>query len=196
MNASKIGALAGIAALLGLGASIVPSALLGRWVDAGAQAGSVPMLGTRGTSVAVYTSVVEMVGVLVTVGLGVGLGYWLARRMDDEDLRSALWAVAIGSGAALVIAATGPLVYGAWSVGGGGFSELSWLGLYLVVVFRHLVDVSLVLTVSTVAGAGFHRFDLGGWGGPRSTGTDRNRQSSAAADAARGDESRKEAQTP
>lgn len=166
MNTKRIGALAGAVALLGLVASSVPGYLVSQWVDGGAQSGVVPTFGTVGVTVSVYTSVVGMVEVGVPVLLGVALGYRLARRLGDDDLNRALGAVAAGSVAALLLAATVPLA-GVWSVG-GGVTGVSGLLLYVFVVLQHLVGVSLLVTVGAAAGVALERFDLFDRGDARS----------------------------
>lgn len=162
MNRKQSGALAGAITLLALGASTIPGYLVEQWVDSGLRAGVVPMVGTPGTTVSVYTSLVNVVEIGVPVLLGVGLGYSLARRLDDDELSEALRAVAGGSIGTVLLAATVPLSL--LSVG-GGVGGVAGVVMYTTVVLQHLITVSLLVTAGTGAGVVLDRFDLTGGDG-------------------------------
>jgi hypothetical protein len=157
MNWKQSGALTGAVTLLALGATTVPGYLVEQWVDSGLQAGLIPMVGTPGTTASMYTSLVHVVEVGVPVLLGVGLGYTLARRLDDDELSGALRGVVGGSIVAVLLAATVPLSILSL---GGGVGGTAGVVMYATVVLQHLITVSLLVTAGTGAGVVLDRYDL------------------------------------
>ena len=164
MNWKQSGTLAGAVTLLPLGASTAPGYLVDQWVDSGPQTGLLPMVGTPGTTVSVYTSLVNVVEVGVPVLLGVGLGYYLARRLNADELSGALRAVAGGSIGAVLLAATVPLSFLSLGDGVGGTAGVV---MYATVVLQHLITVSLLVCAGTALGVVLDRFDLTAGDGDR-----------------------------
>lgn len=153
MNNRRIGVLAGVVSLLGLAVQHVPPIVLDRWITGGF-GGAMPMVGTVGQTVVVYTLIAESVGPLVTLLLALGLGYYVSRRLDmGHEYRRFVGAVAVGS----LVSIAGlwvVLLYGAQSTPLDGSGVL----MSLAVLVRMIVTGSLVITVGAFAGAALAHF--------------------------------------
>lgn len=154
MNARKIGILAGIVGAVSLVVQFVPGRLLGQWIDSGFQQELPLMFETVGTTVTVYNYLFDIFGLLVTVGLGLGLGYTVGRRIDvATEYRRFVGTVAAGSILSVVLG------WGViWSFFRPGPMDGGTVALMLLVVSEWIVSVSLVVTVGALAGAALAGF--------------------------------------
>lgn len=153
MNRRRIGALAAIVSVLGLVVQYVPSVVLDRWTTGGFE-GVIPMVGTVGQTVVVYSLVADTAGPLVTLLLAVGLGYYASRRLDmGHEYRRFGGIVAVGSLFSVTVI-WAVLMYAAQSTPMDATSVLVSLAVFV----RMVVTVSLVITVGAFAGAALSPF--------------------------------------
>lgn len=155
MNERSVVASAAVVGVVSVTAELVPAYLVGRLV-AGDAFGWLPRLERATMTTSVYTSLLGVVGSLVTVGLGVGLGYYVGQRIDVPDELPRL-AKTVAAGSALGVAGGFLLVT---LVGAGGFTGASPPGLGTVALFVVLVNtigtavsMSLVVTGGALVGA-------------------------------------------
>lgn len=153
MNSRRIGVLAGIVSVVGLVVNYAPSVVLERWFGGGFD-GAVPMVGTAGQTVVVYSHVANSGGLFMTLLLALGLGYYASRRLNmGHEYRRFGGAVAVGS---LVSIASlwAVMMYGVQATPMDASSTL----VSLAVLVRMTVTVSLVVTVGAFAGAALAHF--------------------------------------
>ena len=111
MDTRRINAVGAFVTLLALATSTLPGFLLGRAIDGWLEDGSavgLPLLGSVGQTVSIYSYVVGALEQFLPLAIGVWLGVWLTRRSSATELPESLRAVAVGS-AAVVAAAAIPL---------------------------------------------------------------------------------------
>lgn len=153
MNNRRIGVLAGIVSVVGLVVNYAPSVVLDRWFGGGFD-GAIPMVGTAGQTVVVYSHVVNSGGLFMTLLLALGLGYYASRRLDmGHEYRRFGGAVAVGS---LVSIASlwVVMMYGVQVTPMDATSIL----VSLAVLVRMAATVSLPVTVGAFAGAALTHF--------------------------------------
>ncbi|MEF8800985.1 MAG: hypothetical protein V5A38_13545 [Halolamina sp.] len=164
MNANRIGTVAGVMAIVTLLVSTVPAIVLRRWIGGDPGQGPVPLFGTVGITVSAYWSIVDIIGVVVPIALGIVLGVWIGRHDGTTgEMRRGLRAATIGSAVAVLLATAIPVVI--WSAP----ADVAGVGLFVVVV-QHLVSASLVVTDGAFAGAALEQFEFGSAGGKRPNG--------------------------
>lgn len=153
MNDRRIGTLAGIVSVVGLVVNYAPSVVLERWFGGGFD-GAVPMVGTAGQTVVVYSHVANSAGPLVTLSLAIGLGYYASRRLDVVDeYRRFGGMVAVGS-LFSIAGIWAVLMYGVQSTP----MDVTNVLISLAVLLRMAVTVSLPVTVGAFAGAALVHF--------------------------------------
>ncbi|WP_132059242.1 hypothetical protein [Halorussus amylolyticus] len=152
MKPRRIGVLAGVISALGLVAQFAPSAIVTRWVNNGLE-GAVPVIGTTGQSVAIYTLIVESAGPLSALLLAIGFGYYAARHLDvAREYRRFGAAVVVGS-----LVSVGS-IWAVWLYVGQSMSpNANSVLLALLVLVRMIAEVSLVV-VGVFAGAALSHF--------------------------------------
>lgn len=151
MNRRSISAIAAVATLLSVAGRWVPGWLLGQQIDGWTDGGGsviLPLLGSVGQTVSVYSYVVDAIEQVVPLAVGVALGVWLARRVASEERRGALRAVAVGSTAVVVLPAIAAVVL--W----GGF-DLASVAMGLALAVNFVVAGPVSITVTTAAGMTF-----------------------------------------
>lgn len=159
MNSRRIGAVAAVVTVLSMAGRWVPGWLLGREIDGwleGAGGSALPLLGTVGRTVMIYSYAVDAVQLFVPLALGVSLGVWLARRVGNEELTAGFRAVAVGSTAVVMLAVV-PI--GVVS-GGLDLTDLAWA---LAISLKFVVAGPVFITVATAAGVTLE--SLGFFGG-------------------------------
>lgn len=160
MDSRRISAVAAVATLLSLAGRWVPGWLLGRQIDGwtgGGGPGVLPLLGSVGQTVSVYSNAVDVVEQLVPLAVGVALGVWLARRVASEEHRGALRAVAVGSGAVVAVPTLAAVVL--W----GGL-DLASAAMGLALAVKFVVAGPVFVTVAAAAGMTFESLGLFGGG--------------------------------
>jgi hypothetical protein len=158
MDNKRIGAFAGIVSVLSLIAQIGPGVIVSGWIDRGAQfPGWAPTFGTAGQTMVVYQQFTGTIGPLVTVALALGLGYVIGKRVDlATSIRQFVGAVLIGSTVGLGVG---------WAVVLFGFgsptvTDTASTFLVLLTFVQQFVNVALIVTVGTVAGAALGHFQV------------------------------------
>ena len=154
MDRNRIGVLAGLVGVFGLVIQSVPDIILGRGIDRGFE-GAIPMIGSVGQTVTVYNDMGRIVGPLVTLAMAVGLGLYVARRVDlSTEYRRVGGAIAIGSTIGVLVAAVPILLQMS------GITSMNLItGIILVAtVVRMLVEVALLITIGAIAGGAIVTF--------------------------------------
>ena len=158
MDNRRIGVLAGIVSVLSLLAQIGPGMIVSGWINRGAQFPEwAPMFGTMGQTMVVYQQFTGTVGPLVTVGLALGLGYFIGKRVDlATNVRQFIGAVLIGSTLGLSVG---------WAVAMFGFSSSTGTDaastfLVFVTFVQQFVNITLIVVVGTIAGAALGYFQV------------------------------------
>lgn len=166
MNQRLIAVLAGIVGVLGVLLRYVDSILSGRLTT-----GELPewaIYGTAGTSVLVYLYVIGLIVALATVGLAVGAGYYVGRRIDvDREYRAFIRAIAAGSTVGVSVIWAGGMWRELTTIGDAPAAipesqatemfvgDLATLGLSLV---SAVAEIGLFLVVGMLAGAALAQF--------------------------------------
>lgn len=152
MNRKLIGGLTSAIVVLSLIVRVVPDVVLGSLFD-GAPAGWVPMFGTVGQTVVLYSHGIEILGTLTPICLGLAFGYLLSKRRSlDGELRPFVRTTAVGTAIPPVLAW---IVLVGWTV-------LSSFDLYSIVLqtglaLNLLVTTSIPVFVSVITGVALSR---------------------------------------
>lgn len=154
MRDRTLAALSGVVTLVAALAHAVPAIVLARvlpdfpdWL---------PVVGTTGQTVTVYSQVTDAVGPLVTLGLALGLGYYAGRRFDvRREYRRFVGAVGVGSGATLAVAGVVLLAYGSVAGTVDAFDVIFLLTSLLTAV----ATVTLPVVAGSLAGAALVTFE-------------------------------------
>lgn len=148
MNSRRISAVAAAVTLLSMAGRWSPSWLLdqqiARWTGGG-DPGFLPLLGTIGQTVSTYMYTVRTIELLLPLALGVALGVWLARSVEDDELRAGLRAVAVGSTAIVALPVLAIVVV----VGGLNVADIV---MAVAIVLQFVVAGPVVVTVAAAAG--------------------------------------------
>lgn len=148
MERRRIGAVAAVVTLLAMAGRWGPSWLLdqqiARWTGGG-DPGFLPLLGTMGQTVSTYLYAVRTIELLLPLVVGVALGVWLARSVDDDRLRAGLRSVAVGSTAIGAV----PVVATILVVGGLNVADIV---MALALSLQFVVAGPVVVTVAAAAG--------------------------------------------
>lgn len=163
MDEKKIGTAAGAVGALSLLVQFVPGWSLSQWSASGFQQKLPVMFGTVGQTFTTYKYLIDTAGPLVTVLLGIGLGYYVGKRIDlRADYRRFLGVVGVGSAVGVVILWAGIITFGRPL-----FPLDSGDVLLLALSFaKMLVTVTLVVTVGAFAGAALAQFRADGYRSP------------------------------
>lgn len=154
MNSKRIGVVAGLVGILGVAIQSAPAIILGRWIDRGFE-GTLPMIGSIGQTVTIYNDIGGFVGPLATLSMAVGLGWYVARRVNiATEYRRVGGALAIGSTLGVLIGGA-PILFGIPETP----SMTLTTGLILAAAgLRMLVEVALLTTIGAIAGAALVTF--------------------------------------
>ena len=150
MNSRRISAVAAAVTLLSIAGRWGPGWLLGQKVDrwtTGADTGFLPVFGSVGQTVTTYLYAVRAVELLLPLAAGVALGVWLARRVESDELKAGLRAVAVGSTAIVVLPIGWAIVV--WS----GF-DTGGLAMALAMSLTLVVAGPVFVTIAAAAGVG------------------------------------------
>lgn len=148
MNRTQIGVLAGITAVLGMALQTVPTLIIGRWTD-GSMPPWVPTFGSLGRTVVIYSTLIDILVPLLTIGLAVGLGYYVGTSSEfREKYRRVTGLVAVSSTVGVVIVWVILMWFGASYSSFDVFTALIFIG----ALTKFLVSVSLTITVGALAG--------------------------------------------
>lgn len=154
MNQRNVGVLAGLVAVLGTAAHVIPDLVVDRWVGAGVGDAVPVTVGTLGQTVTAYRLVAEVTGPLVTVALGLGLGYYAGRRLQHPG-EYRRFARTVAAGSTLVAVPAAVLLFALWTASPIDAGSVLLWGLTIV---RWVVAVPLLVTVSAFAAAAFVGF--------------------------------------
>ena len=154
MDTRSIGILAGVVSALSLFVQSVPRLLLDQWIDSGMQQKPPLMFGTAGMTVTVYNLLFNILGLLITIVLALGLGYVVGRRLNVlAEYRRFVGSVAVGS--TLVVVLSGALILSSGSLAS---FDAGYVAVIFLEIVRRVVSVSLVVTVGAVAGIALAHF--------------------------------------
>ena len=153
MNQRRIGILAALVSIFGVVIQYVPSLIINRWVANGPRFPDiVPTFGTIGTTVTIYSQLVNIVGPSVTAFLAITLGYYAGQRLDVvRKYRRFIGTVAIGSSFPLLVGIGLSILGGFASLSVSLESVLLTLGVFLSM----FVAVPLVVVLGAFAGLTF-----------------------------------------
>lgn len=148
MDSRRISAVAAAVTLLSMAGRWAPGWLLesqiARWTTASGS-GPFPLLGSVGQTVTTYLYAVRATELLLSLALGVGLGVWLARRVEANERRSGLRAIAVGSSAVVALPVLAAIVV--WN----GF-DLAGIAMGLAMGLNLVVAGPVFVTVAAAAG--------------------------------------------
>lgn len=165
MDSRRISVVAAAVTVISMAARWGPGWLLGRQVDTWRQTGEsglLPVLGSPGLSVSIYTYAIRTVELVVPLLVGVSLGVWLARRVESDELKTGLRAVAVGSGAIVAVPVGWVIVI--WS----DFDPAS-VALSLALSSNLVVAGPVFITVTAAAGVAVETLGVLEWENERET---------------------------
>ena len=150
---------AGVAAVTTVGLALVrfgTESTAARVIGSVSGGGGAPLLGTAGQTAVVYSLLIGTLAPVLTVGVTLGAGVYLGRRVDVETgHRELLRGVATGSGAVVGLAALAALVV-------NGVADVYAVATALATVLRLGGTLTLPLLVGSLAGAALVAFEGSG----------------------------------
>ena len=181
METKKLGITAALVGLVGLAIQVViefvPAYLTDNLLE-GPAPGWVPTFGTVGETVTIYNYISGAVGPVLILGLGLAFGYVLENRYDVlSEFRHFTRTVLMGS--ALSIILTLVVLGSAGALISSLPIDAGSLFLYFLVLSQFVAEVSLPLTIATLAGATLAHFGADNNRPPQPTDADSPSPSSA-----------------
>ena len=145
----RLAAFTGLIGLFGVTVEYGVARVVGGWIEAGFP-DWFPMVGTRGETVMVYSSWLNVLSPLLVLGLAIGVGYYFGGRLPlRSDYLRFIRTAGVGSTAGVAVG---------WALlmwVGASFSSFD-VGTALIIAghfIQMFVTVALVVTITTFAGA-------------------------------------------